>query len=62
MQVRLYYIQFVHNKHNIQTGLFKFSLFHKGTNEDLPGGETLSGTCVSSGNTDTTNNNTSGKS
>jgi hypothetical protein len=41
----------------------KFSLFHIGTSESLPGGETLCGTCASPcaspGKTNTTNNNTS---
>jgi hypothetical protein len=41
----------------------KFSLFHIGTSEPLPGGETLCGTCASPcaspGKTNTTNNNTS---
>ena len=63
MQESAYYIQIVHSKHNIQSGLLKFSLFHIGTNDPLPGGETLCGTCASPcaspGNTNTTNNNTS---
>jgi len=41
----------------------KFSIFHIGTSETLPGGETLCDTCASPcaspGNTNTTNNNTS---
>ena len=63
MQVSAYCIQIVYNKHNIQSGLLKFSLFHIGTSEPLPGDEKLCGTCASlcasPGNPNTTNNNTS---
>ena len=63
MEVSTYCIQIVHNKHNIQSGLLKFSLFHIGTSASLPGGETLCGTCASPcaspGKYNTTTSNTS---
>ena len=63
MQVSVYYIQIVDNRHNIQSCLLKYIFFHIGTNDPLPGGETLCGTCAppcaSPGNTSTTSNNTS---